>query len=66
MFSLVYGSWQNEKNVKSTNMRPIIIIQIQNMNIKLNMEDISKGTLQMQKFSKMMQKITTLFAESCL
>jgi accessory colonization factor AcfC len=44
-------SRQNEKNLKSTNMRPIIIIiQIQNMNIKLNMEDISKGTHQMQIF----------------
>ena len=32
-----------KKNVKSTNIRSIIIIiQIQNMNIKLNMKDINK------------------------
>jgi hypothetical protein len=34
-------SRQNEKNLKSTNIRSIII-QIQNMNIKLNMKDINK------------------------
>jgi hypothetical protein len=56
-------SRQNEKNLKSTNIRSIIIIiiiiQIQNMNIKLNYlyegcyQDISKGTLQMQILKKM-------------
>jgi hypothetical protein len=36
-------SRQNEQNLKSTNIRSIIIlIQIQNMNIKLNMKDINK------------------------
>ena len=36
-------SRQNEKFFKSTNIRSIIIIiQIQNMNIKLNMKDINK------------------------
>jgi uncharacterized protein YqfA (UPF0365 family) len=36
-------SRQNEKNLKSTNIRSIIIIiQIQNMNIKLNIKDINK------------------------
>jgi len=36
-------SRQNEKNLKSTYIRSIIIIiQIQNMNIKLNMKDINK------------------------
>ena len=29
-----------------------IIMQVQNMNLKLNMKDIDKGTLQMQFFSK--------------
>jgi hypothetical protein len=37
-------SRQNEKNLKSTNIRSIIIIivQIQSMNIKLNIKDINK------------------------
>jgi hypothetical protein len=36
-------SRQNEQNLKSTNIRSIIIlIHIQNMNIKLNMKDINK------------------------
>jgi hypothetical protein len=37
-------SRQNEKNIKSINIRLIIIIivQIQNMKIKLNMKDINK------------------------
>jgi len=52
-------SRQNEQNLKSTNIRSIIIIvQIQNMNIKLNMKDINKilarGILQI--FQKLMRK----------
>ena len=36
-------SRENEKNLKSTNIRSIIIIiQIQSMNIKLNIKDINK------------------------
>jgi hypothetical protein len=36
-------SRKNDKNLKSINIRSIIIIiQMQNMNIKLNMKDINK------------------------
>jgi hypothetical protein len=47
----------NKKKRSKHNMSPKlclgdIIMQVQNMNLKLNMKDIDKGTLQMQFFSK--------------
>jgi hypothetical protein len=59
-----------KKNRKPTNKRSIIIIiQIQNMNIKLNMKDINKilakTHFKCKYLKKMMQK-KHIFAESCL
>jgi hypothetical protein len=68
---VIHISRQNEKNLKSTNIRSIIItIQIQSMNIKLNIKDINKILAKEHFKGKYLKKCgkkkSHIFVESCL
>jgi hypothetical protein len=68
---VIHISRQNEKNLKSTNIRSIIItIQIQSMNIKLNIKDINKilakAHFKGKYLKKCGEKKSHIFVESCL
>ena len=59
----------NEQNLKSTNIRSTTIIQVQNMNLKLNMKDINNILAKAHfkcNFFLNDEKKQHIFVETCL